>query len=101
MARIKFDLSSVKLDSVFTIFLSLEAEASNLDKYLIFSSFSIWVSSYKFSFLTSLASKSLSGSELNSSSGVFFVVSIHFSIRVSKFSFSKFEDDIDDFFLPI
>ena len=26
----KFDLSSVKLDSVFTIFLSFEAEASNL-----------------------------------------------------------------------
>ena len=61
----------------------------------------MWVSSYKFKSFTSLASKSLSGSELNSSSGVFFVVSIHFSIRVSKFSFNKFDDDIDDFFLPI
>ena len=53
LAKIKFDLSSVKLDSVFTIFLSLEAEVSSLDKYLILSSFSIWVSSYKFNSLTS------------------------------------------------
>ena len=98
LAKIKFDLSSVKLDSVFTIFLSLEAEFSNLDKYLILSSFSIWVSSYKFNSFTSLASKSLSGSELNSSSGVFFVVSIHFSINMFKLSCSKFDEDIDDFF---
>ena len=41
LAKIKFVLSSVKLDSVFTIFLSLEAEFSNIDKYLILSSFSI------------------------------------------------------------
>ena len=41
LVKIKFDLSSVKLDSVFTIFLSLEAEVSNLDKYLILSLFSM------------------------------------------------------------
>ena len=101
LAKIKFDLSWVKLDSVFTIFLSFEAEVSNFFRYSILVSFFIWVSSYKSKSLTSFASKSLSGSELNSSSGVFFVVSTHFSIRVSKFSFNKFEDDIDDFFLPI
>ena len=94
-------MSSVKLDSVFTIFLSLEAKVSNLDKYLILSSFSIWVSSYKFNFLTSFASKSLSGSALNSSSGVFLVVSIHFSINIFKLSFNKFDEDIDDFFFPM
>ena len=38
LAKIKFDLSSVKLDSVFTISLLLDAESSNLDKYLILSS---------------------------------------------------------------
>ncbi|MGB1353115.1 MAG: hypothetical protein ACPG5K_03790, partial [Glaciecola sp.] len=38
-----------------------------------------------------------SGRELNSSSGVIFVVSKHFSISVFKFSSSKFEDEIDDF----
>ena len=43
----------------------------------------------------------MSGSALNSSSGVFFVVSIHFSISTFKFSFNKFDDDIDDFFFPI
>ena len=59
------------------------------------------MSSYKFKSLTSLASKSLSGSELNSSSGVFFVVSKHFSIRTFKLSFSRFDEDIYDFFLPI
>ena len=31
LAKIKFDLSSVKLDSVFIIFLSTEAEFSNID----------------------------------------------------------------------
>ena len=35
---------------------------------------------------------------MNSSSGVFFVVSIHFSIKTSKLSSSKFDEDIDDFF---
>ena len=84
---------------MFIIFLLLDAEISNFVKYSILSSFFMCVSSYKSKSLTSLASKSLSGSELNSSSGVFFVVSIHFSIRVSKFSFNKFDDDIDDFFL--
>ena len=43
----------------------------------------------------------MSGSELNSSSGVFFVVSIHFSIKIFRLSSSKFDDDIDDFFLPM
>ena len=99
LTKMKFDLSSVKLDSVFIIFLLLEAEASNLDKYSILPSFSTWVSSYKFNSLTSLASKSLSGSALNSSSGVFFVVSTHFSIRVFKLSCNKFDEDIDDFSL--
>jgi len=46
------------------------------------------------------ANNSLSGRELNSSSGVIFVVSKHFSINVFKFSSNKFEEDIDDFFLP-
>ena len=59
------------------------------------------MSSYKSKSLTSLASKFLSGSELNSSSGVFFVVSIHFSIKIFILSFNKFDEDIDDFFLPI
>ena len=56
------------------------------------------MSSYKFKSLTSLASKSLSGSELNLSSGVFFVVSIHFSISTFMLSCDKFDEDIDDFF---
>ena len=43
----------------------------------------------------------LSGSELNSSSGIIFVVSIHLSINVTKFSFDKLEDEIVDFFFPI
>ena len=98
LAKIKFDLSSVKLDSVFTILLSLEVEVSSLDKYSILSLFSMWVSSYKFNSLTSWASKSLSGSELSSSSGVFFVVSIHFSINTFKLSCNRFDEDIDDFF---
>ena len=74
-------------------------EFSNIDKYLILSSFSIWVSSNKFNSLISRASKSLSGSALNSSSGVFFVVSIHFSINIFKLSCNKFDEDIDDFSL--
>ena len=41
LAKMKFDLSSEKLDSVFTIFLSLEADASNLSKYSILFSFFI------------------------------------------------------------
>ena len=59
------------------------------------------MSSYKFNSLTSWASKSLSGSALNSSSGVFFVVSTHFSIKIFRFSCNKFEEEIDDFFFPI
>ena len=46
------------------------------------------------------ASRFLSGNELNSSSGVFFVVSKHFSIRFFKLSSNKFEEEIEDFFLP-
>ena len=42
-----------------------------------------------------MASKSLSGSELNSSSGVFFVVSIHFSINMLRLSSNKFDEDIN------
>ena len=37
VANIKFDFSSVKLDSVLTIFLLLEAEYSKFDKYFILS----------------------------------------------------------------
>ena len=29
------------------------------------------------------------------------MVSIHFSIKIVRFSFNKFDEDIDDFFLPI
>ena len=100
-AKIKFDLPSVKLDSVFIIFLSSDAEVSNIFRYSILLSLSKWVSSYRFKSLTFLTSRSLSGSELNSSSGVFFVVSIHFSIKILILSFKRFEDDIDDFFFPI
>ncbi len=67
------------------IFFSLEASASNLVKYSILMSFLIWVSSYKFKFFVSFANKSLSGRELNSSSGVFFVVSTHFLIKIFRF----------------
>ena len=59
------------------------------------------VASYKSRSFTSLANKFLSGSELNSSSGVFLVVSIHFSIKILRLSINKFDEDIDDFFLPI
>src|SRR6056300_172298 len=83
LAKIKFDLFSVKPDSVFMIFLSI----------------SICAWSYKLRSLICLANKSLSGRELNSSSGVIFVVSKHFLINVFKFSFNKFDEVIDDFFL--
>ena len=41
LAKIKFDLFSVKPDSVFMIFLSIEAVSSNSFSYSIFLSFSI------------------------------------------------------------
>ena len=55
----------------------------------------------KFRSLIFFANNSLSGKELNSSSGVIFVVSTHFSIKIFKLSSNKFDEDIDDFFLPI
>ena len=42
----------------------------------------------------------MSGSELNSSSGVIFVVSMHLSIKVLILSSLRFDDEILDFFLP-
>ena len=77
-----------------------EAASSKSFKYFIFLSFSNLVSSYKLRLLICLANKFLSGKELNSSSGVIFVVSKHFSIKVFIFSSSKFDDEIDDLLLP-
>ena len=77
-----------------------EADSSKSFKYFIFLSFSNLVSSYKLRLLICLANKSFSGKELNSSSGVIFVVSKHFSIKVFIFSSSKFDDEIDDLLLP-
>ena len=79
----------------------LNTASSTSFKYSIFSSFSIWSSSYKFRSLILLANKSLSGNELCSSSGVIFVVSIHLSTNVLMFSSVRFEEEILDFFLPI
>ena len=47
-----------------------------------------------------LAKRSLSGKELNSSSGVFLVVSKHFSINVLMLSSNKFDEEIEDLFFP-
>ena len=55
----------------------------------------------KFRSLISLANKSLSGKELNSSSGVIFVVSMHLSIKVLILFSVKFDEEILDFFFPI
>ena len=91
-AKIKLDLFSVKLDSVFTIFSSEDAILSSSFKYSIFFSLSKCVSTYKFKFFISLAKSSLSGKELNSSSGVFLVVSKHFSIWVLMLTSKKFAE---------
>ena len=61
----------------------------------------MWLSSYKFKSFISLASSSLSGKELNSSSGVIFVVSIHLSIKFFILVSVRFDEDIVDFFFPI
>ena len=98
LAKIKFDLLSEKPDSVLIISFFSNAESSTSFKYSIFSSFSIWSSSYKFRSLISLANKSLSGKELNSSSGVIFVVSMHLSIKVLILFSVKFDEEILDFF---
>ena len=97
----KFDLDSEKLVSVLIISFFSRATSSTSVKYSIFSSFLMWSSSYKFKSLIFVASKSLSGRELNSSSGVIFVVSIHLSIRVLILSSVRFDYEILDFFLPI
>ena len=55
--------------------------------------------SYKSSSSEFLKNNSLSGNELNSSSGVIFAASTHLSIRFSKFSSFKFEDETEVFFL--
>ena len=48
-----------------------------------------------------IVNNSVSGNELNSSSGVFFVASTHFSIKMFRLSSSKLDEDIDDFFFPM
>ena len=94
----KFDLFSVKPDSVLTILSLSDVAVSSSLRYSIFLSFSICDSSYKSKSLILFANKFLSGSPLNSSSGVIFVVSIHFSIKVFIFSSNKLDEEIDDFF---
>ena len=91
-------MDSEKPVSVLIISFFSNAASSTSFKYSIFSSFSMWSSSYKFKSLIFVASKSLSGKELNSSSGVIFVVSMHLSIKVLILSSVRFDDEILDFF---